>query len=470
MPGLAPEAEGGPSLNDLFADEPAKPTITSAERKDLTGMLSDVTNPLVMLTYYRNLFPFKQLFLWLNQDTNPKRNFTHREFALTLQNEVYIRYNSFTTADDLKREICRQNPARFEIGPVYSGKPKDRKTLLKAAFKPQMRELVFDIDMTDYDEIRTCCKDKAMCKRCWRFISMAVKVLDRALREDFGFNHLLWVYSGRRGIHCWISDPAALILTDEQRKAIVSYLEVIKADKKNNIMRPLHPSIASALAILRPWFASVILADQDCFKHEEQWQSLLRTLPDKDVSARLMKKFPPDSNASSKERWDAVRNPEKKLPDKVRLKCLLLGDRHFLMILPTRPQMLEKYSDAITDAILQWTYPRIDIEVSKKLNHLLKSPFCIHPGTGRVCVPLLASNVESFDPDTVPTVGSLLMELEDAKRKDPSLEPSWEHTSLKPFVELFEDHCKAILKETKGSGAPVKREMGAFLLSTALKN
>lgn len=101
--------------------------------------------------------------------------------------------------------------------------------------------------MTDYDGVRTCCNDKSICKRCWQFIAAAVVVLDASLREDFGFQHLLWVYSGRRGIHCWISDEKARALTDEQRKAIVGWLEVVKgggqSDKKVNLTRPLHPSL-----------------------------------------------------------------------------------------------------------------------------------------------------------------------------------------------------------------------------------
>lgn len=149
----------------------------------------------------------------------------------------------------LRKDVLRLNPSRFEIGPVYSTNPRDRKTLRSsAAFKPLAKELCFDIDLTDYDDIRTCCDKANICNKCWQFITMAIKVVDVALRDDFGFKHILWVYSGRRGAHAWVCDKRARQMDDQKRRAIAGYLEVIKggaqSGKRVNVKRPLHPHVA----------------------------------------------------------------------------------------------------------------------------------------------------------------------------------------------------------------------------------
>jgi DNA primase small subunit len=140
-------------------------------------------------------------------------------------------------------------PSRFEIGPIYTTNPRDRKTLRKSsAFKPLAKEICFDIDLTDYDDIRTCCDKANICIKCWQFITMAIKVIDVALRDDFGFKHIMWVYSGRRGAHAWVCDKKARQMDDQKRRAIAGYLEVIKGGaqggKKVNVKRPLHSHVA----------------------------------------------------------------------------------------------------------------------------------------------------------------------------------------------------------------------------------
>lgn len=41
---------------------------------------------------------------------------------MNLPNDVYIRYCSYANAEEMKKDVVRLNPARFEIGPVYSAR------------------------------------------------------------------------------------------------------------------------------------------------------------------------------------------------------------------------------------------------------------------------------------------------------------------------------------------------------------
>ena len=52
-----------------------------------------------MRAFYQRLFPFRYLFQWLNHSPLPTNDFKHREFAFTLQNDAYLRYQSFPSSD-----------------------------------------------------------------------------------------------------------------------------------------------------------------------------------------------------------------------------------------------------------------------------------------------------------------------------------------------------------------------------------
>lgn len=293
---------------------------------------------------------------------------------------------------------------------------------------------------------------------------MAIKVVDAALREDFGFAHILWVYSGRRGAHAWICDKKARDLEDDKRKAIAGYLEVIKggssSGKKVNVKRPLHPHLARSLEILKPYFQHSILEDQDPFLSTAQSERLLSLLPDKPLADALRRKWDSSPNRPSTLKWADIDT----------LASTGAGSKS----LDTKA-----LREAKQDIVLEYTYPRLDVEVSKKLIHLLKSPFVVHPKTGRVCVPIDISKVEKFDPLSVPTVTELLAEIDtyDGERGvkgEPKSEPNgeikveegeekkmpdYEKTGLKGYVEYFERFVRGLVRE-EGRGKR-EREEGA---------
>ncbi|KAJ8064131.1 hypothetical protein OCU04_007966 [Sclerotinia nivalis] len=453
-PATKPEVK----LEDLFADVESDdefPSTNAKEEKASSspeapaspvhiGPSSRASDPEVMRSFYQRLFPWRHLFQWLNHSPTPSTDFGHREFAFTLQNDAYLRYQAFPTSDLLRKDVLRLMPSRFEIGPVYSTNPRDRKTLRKSsAFRPIAKELCFDIDLTDYDEIRTCCDKAHICNKCWQFITMAIKVVDVALRDDFGFKHIMWVYSGRRGAHAWVCDKKARQMDDQKRRAIAGYLELIRGGaqtaKKVNVKRPLHPHVLRSLDILKGHFQNDILHDQDPWEEDDKVDKLLQLLPDRTLNESLRKKWSSSPGRSSTSKWadiDALAKTTKGLDPRALL-------------------------EAKQDIVLEYTYPRLDIEVSKHLNHLLKSPFVVHPGTGRVCVPIDTRYVGDFDPLAVPTVTELLGEIdqwtppENGEIEGKSIQ-DWEKTSLKPFVDYFRSFVAALIKDE--SDVKVKRE------------
>ncbi|KAF2747163.1 DNA primase small subunit [Sporormia fimetaria CBS 119925] len=448
-------------LEDLFDDEDSdeefssSTTQTTSASQDPSSQAAPIkltskstfSDPEIIRAFYQRLFPFRYLFQWLNHSPSPTTDFSHREFAFTLPNDAYLRYQSFPTADLLRKQCIQLLPSRFEIGPVYSTNPRDRKTLRKAsAFRPIAKELVFDIDMTDYDDIRTCCTGANICHKCWSFITMAIKVVDVALREDFGFNHILWVYSGRRGAHAWVCDKRAREMDDPMRRSIAGYLELLKggdkSGKKVNVRRPLHPHIDRSLNILKPHFTASILAEQNPWAAPEKATHLLSLLPDPVLKSALQKKWEADPTRPSVEKWADI--------DAVAKKGSLSKSPRELV-------------EAKQDILLEYTYPRLDAEVSKKLNHLLKSPFVVHPGTGRVCVPIDHRRAEEFDPLDVPTVTQLLAEIDEWKGDEETegkKVADWEKTSLKPYVEFFRAFVNGLMKE--GGGMKREREEDAM--------
>lgn len=107
--------------------------------------------------------------------------FSRREFSFTLHDDVYVRYQSFKNMSQLEAEIKRLRPFKIDIGAIFNTSPNPKNPNCKAV----ERELVFDIDLTDYDEIRTCCTGADICNKCWKYMAIACKILDAALRGKY---------------------------------------------------------------------------------------------------------------------------------------------------------------------------------------------------------------------------------------------------------------------------------------------
>ncbi|XP_077430927.1 DNA primase small subunit [Vanacampus margaritifer] len=401
--------------------------------------------PDLLPLYYRRLFPFSQYYRWLNYGGVQKNYFQNREFSFTLKDDIYVRYQSFTTQNELEKEMQKMNPYKIDIGAVYSHRPSQHNTVKSGSFQALEKELVFDIDMTDYDDVRSCCSAADICSKCWTLMSIAIQILNRALRDDFGFQHLLWVYSGRRGVHCWVCDEAARTLSVSARSAVAEYLSLVKGGeetiKKVVLTEPIHPLIRESLTVVEGYFSMYALQQQDILGRKESVEQVLALVPE-DVRKELQQDFKNEKNPEK--RWQLI------MEQASRKQAAAKKGQHF-----------EK------EIMLQYCYPRLDVNVSKGVNHLLKSPFSVHPKTGRISVPMDLTELDTFDPFNVPTISLLCEELDRAKvaevedeneeikeNEEVSAEKrkirDYKRTSLAKYIKYFDTFLDGVSHSRKG--------------------
>lgn len=391
-------------------------------------------NESTLREFYEHVYPVDLITRWLSYSVSAEDSsgaadsgyLARREFCFTLIGDVFTRFRSYSSAAELKAELIRTFPEKIDVGAVYNIRPSQKQGVTINNIYTVERELVFDIDMSDYDAVRSCCTGKSICRHCWPWMSCAAKVLQTVLHDDFGFRHILPVFSGRRGIHLWVCDKAARVLTDDERAAIVGYLTVV--DPKNtrsSVMadlanhRTIHPTVAHVVReCIEPFFIPLFL------------QSTAENPNNVSVNPKAAAVL---YNATV----DVLKRGRREALTRFEQQCAVRPGEDVL-----DPAAYIRALGGETDARdvlgavqLQLMYPRLDEHVSTRRDHLLKLPFCVHPATGALCCPLEWDQLAAFDPTRdAPSLSQMLL--------DRAISDKWKQPLVR-MLTVMSDEAKA---------------------------
>ncbi|MFX1514254.1 MAG: DNA primase catalytic subunit PriS [Promethearchaeota archaeon] len=315
-----------------------------------------------LLDYYRNRFSLDPFLSVIDNS-----DFEKREFAFVLLNGRFIRNHSFASPSSLLYFIQSRPLLHIYVGAVYNQPVSTKNPITKNRWKK--RELVFDLDLTDFDVGRKrscgCQGGNAICYQCWEMIKAGVYFIDESLRQDFGFQHIKWVFSGRRGVHAWILDKQAAVLTTQQRLTICNWVSLVKHKSEG-----LPKETLSQL----PWTFSQRIVNLVI-------KPFLMNVTDDDL---LELGIPPEYTT----RFLAlIRNQHISYQEIIKLLTASI-----------------KGEIETQNKILKWWFPRIDNKVTIDTHRVLRMPGSIHGITGKPATILDESQIESFDPFSIHSI------------------------------------------------------------------
>lgn len=181
--------------------------------------------------WYSDQMPIHVVYTWLtqvffSQQANLELCFTVRQSVQGGPNtpatsapphEYHNRWISFVSCPDLIRILCVGQPSDIHIGSYH---------LNKQAYMTPLR---FDVDLSDQpDRVCGCANLKCVCDDCWSQHARPVIPLVHAhLCNHFPTKAITWVFSGRKGYHCWVHTPVAYLMTETQRKRFLNGIVVM---------------------------------------------------------------------------------------------------------------------------------------------------------------------------------------------------------------------------------------------------
>lgn len=365
--------------------------------------------------YYRSLFPAVALHRWASRGwiqggAEPcKREWGWEGWS----GSPFVRWLSCATANDLRSMASTTAVGKINLGAMYKQSPAHRYKI-RGEMEVVAREFVIDIDLTDYPGGSTNLKQ---CDEMWPLVAVGLEACSQVLKQHFGFKHILPVYSGRRGGHLWVCDQRACLLTNEARDAIVKYMSPGE-NKGKTVWTWLlkHPGFKeiSANLMLPFWRTRAIKTVADgglgmldiAFQRKAFLESMHPTCL-RDLGDTIGQYATP---------WEALSAIEGYLRKS------------------STPFIWERYEEAVW----QLLGPRIDAAVSRDAKHTLKTPFSVHPKTGRLSVPILSDTLDAFPVDKrAPTVNDLM---EGGKKGDAAIH------ILNVTVENFETFIEHMAK------------------------
>lgn len=394
--------------------------------------------------YFRSLFPVDSILQILQCNANDNE-LVYREFSFTFENHeghtYWTRYKTFKTTQQLRKYIEQKEPLRIDIGSSGYEPPivwRQHKTdrILFGDFEQTKwceSELVIDVDLKDYADVRTCnCTSKRIydpycpecgllvgddshhayekvcncswkkfkdniCASCWKFAQCAMMILDYILRHKWGFKDFFFVFSGGKGIHCWILDEHARSFDHKQRDEFVQSFLIWKPNGKK-ISRdrmlmenlPYDPIFGQDFDNFLTFLFKQLILSSNIFdiRHEQTRARIVDYFDLQGMSSKVcieafMKVCTEckHKNFTGIQTWDAL---------------MSFNDTY----LTAQEAFINRRR-----CVYGYIFPRIDDNVTRKPEHLRKAPYSLHQSTQCVALPLLPHSMETiftFDPKNCP--------------------------------------------------------------------